>query len=87
MGRGGKKATGAPVGLVLREPVKAGGRRREPGDEIELPAEDAQALIDSGAAVLKGQAEPELDLVPEAPEPPDAAAAAGISPPAGDAKG
>lgn len=45
------------VRVIVKSPVKAGGKRRPPGEEMDLPAHDAEALMRAGAVEIVGPAE------------------------------
>ncbi|MEW5727727.1 MAG: hypothetical protein AB1918_07870 [Pseudomonadota bacterium] len=45
------------VSVIVKSPIKAGGKRRPPGEEMDLPAGDAEALLRLGAVEIVGPAE------------------------------
>ena len=64
--------TGAAMKLIALSPIKCNGKRYAPGDQLEVDAEIAKALIASGAA----EAGSKKEKAPPPPPPP---------PPAGNA--
>lgn len=61
-----KTASGAPVGVLLSQPVKHGGTRHEPGATLSVAPDVAEQLVAAGAgALVQGAAAPS-----PAPEPP-----------------
>lgn len=59
-------ATGKKVALVAVDPIDHDGTRYEPGADLNVTAEQAAALVASGAARKAKGAKPAADPQPEA---------------------
>lgn len=79
MARGNQPAGGKPVSVLLSEPAKVGGKRKEPGETVTVPSTQAEQLVLAGAGVVLGaegaaapspEPAPQADLLPAAADQP-----------------